>query len=177
MRLSDAPTAEAEIEIGAPAERVWQIVTDLQTPALSSPEFRGAEWLDGATGPAVGARFRGRNQHEAIGEWETVAEVVVADEPRELAYAIGGVGGPADDDAADDPGAVWRYLIEPAGEGSVRLRQVAQIGPGRSGLSLAIDRWPDKEERIVARRLDEHRRSMQANLAKIKELAEGTGGS
>jgi hypothetical protein len=33
---------------------------------------------------------------------------------------------------------------------------------------------PDKEERIVARRLSEHRANMERTLAGIKELAEQT---
>lgn len=166
MKLSGAPTTEAEIEIAAPAERVWEIIADLRTPAHTSPEFDGASWLDGATEPVVGARFVGRNKHEAIGEWETISQVIVADKPRELAYAVMDV---------ELPGAVWRYQIEPAAEGSVTLRQIAQIGPGRSGLSFAIDKWPEKESRIVERRLSEHQQSIQANLAKIKEIAEGAG--
>ena len=52
------------------------------------------------------------------------------------------------------------------------LEQWFQMGPARSGLNVAIDAMPDKEERIVARRLDEHRANMEANLAGIKELAE-----
>lgn len=164
MKLSDAPTTEAEIEIAAPAGKVWEIVSDIQTPAQTSPEFSGAEWLDGANGPSVGARFVGRNEHPAIGSWETTSEVIAADAPREFAYAVSG--------GSQEPGAVWRYLIEPVDDGRVRLRQVAQIGPGRSGISLAIDRMPDKEERILQRRLQEHRSSIEANLAKIKELAQ-----
>lgn len=165
MKLSDAPTTRADIEIDASAEDVWEIIADLQTPALSSPEFKGAEWLDGATEPAVGARFLGRNQHDAIGEWETISTVSVADRPHELAYLIGDYEAPA---------SVWRYLIEraPGGRGVV-LTQIAQIGPGPSGLTPAIERWPDKEARIVERRLTEHHASIQANLKQIKQLAEG----
>lgn len=165
MKLSDAPTTEAEIEIAAPASTVWQIIADLQTPSLTSPEFQGAEWLDGATGPAVGASFVGRNAHKAIGSWETTSFVIAADEPRELAYAVADV---------DEPSAVWRYVITPTDHDTVVLWQSAQIGPGRSGLSFAIDRMPEKEHKIVTRRLEEHQASIQANLAKIKQVAEGT---
>ncbi|WP_153503603.1 SRPBCC family protein [Cumulibacter manganitolerans] len=166
MKLSDAPTTQAQVEIAAPAERVWEIIADIQTPSLSSPEFSGADWLDGATEPAVGARFAGRNQHDAIGHWETVSQFTVVDRPRELVYAVTDV---------DNPGAVWTYRIEPAGAGSVTLTQIAQIGPGRNGLSIAIERWPEKEDRIVERRLQEHQASIRANLEKIKELAESAG--
>lgn len=167
MKLSDAPTTSAEIEIHAPAEKVWPIIADLQTPALSSSEFAGAEWLDGVTEPVVGARFVGRNAHEAIGEWETTCTVTVVDEPHELAYVVGD---------HSHPGAVWRYLIEPFDRGQrVVLRQFAQIGPGPSGLSPAIERMPEKEARIVERRLGEHHANMVANLEQIKKLAESAG--
>jgi hypothetical protein len=46
------------------------------------------------------------------------------------------------------------------------------MGPARSGLSLAIDRMPEKEERIVARRLREFEESMRATVEGIKRLAE-----
>jgi hypothetical protein len=46
------------------------------------------------------------------------------------------------------------------------------MGPGRGGLNYAIERMPDKEERIVARRMDEHRVNMERVVAGVKELAE-----
>jgi hypothetical protein len=48
-----------------------------------------------------------------------------------------------------------------------------QMGPARSGINLAIDAMPEKEDRILRRRLDEHRRNMEGNLRGIKELVEG----
>ena len=50
-----------------------------------------------------------------------------------------------------------------------------QMGPGRGGLNYAIEAMPDKEERIVARRLGEHRANMERVLAGVKELAESEG--
>ena len=175
MKLSDAPTTEVSVTIDAPVARVWELVTDLNVPAGTSPEFSGADWLDGASAPAVGARFIGRNAHAALGQWETTSTVTVVDPEREFRYAVGDV---------DEPMAVWTYRLEPEddgdgggeGDGRVRLTQVAQIGPGRSGLSFAIDRMPEKEERIVERRLLEHAASMRANLEHIKALAEGAAG-
>ncbi|WP_228389543.1 SRPBCC family protein [Cumulibacter manganitolerans] len=142
---------------------MWRIVSDIQTPALTSPEFQGAVWLDGATGPTVGARFAGRNAHEAIGKWQSTCTIITADPPREFAYAV---------DDPKNPGAVWRYRIDPSSQG-VLLTQIAQIGPGPSGLTLAIERMPEKEARIIERRLGEHHTNMTANLQQIKKLAEG----
>jgi hypothetical protein len=46
------------------------------------------------------------------------------------------------------------------------------MGPAPSGLSAAIDARPDREERIVARRLEEWQRNMTATVQGIKALAE-----
>jgi hypothetical protein len=161
-RYADCPTTEAEIVIDAPASVVWELVTDINLPARFSNEFRGAEWLDGAKRVAVGARFRGRNEHPALGSWETVLTVVECEPERSFVYVNGEV---------DEPMATWRFRLERAA-GGVRLTQSAQIGPARSGLSIAIDAMPDKEQRIIARRLQEFHTNMEANLAGVKELAE-----
>ena len=55
------------------------------------------------------------------------------------------------------------------------LEQWTQMGPARSGLSLAIDAMPDKEQKIVFVRLREFESGFQKNLAAIKELAETAG--
>ena len=54
----------------------------------------------------------------------------------------------------------------------MRLRQWAQLGPAPSGLTPAIEAMPDKEERIIARRLAEHRANMEATVNGIKSVAE-----
>jgi hypothetical protein len=48
-----------------------------------------------------------------------------------------------------------------------------QMGPARSGLSFAIDRMPEKEQKIVFVRMREFEQNMAATLAHIKKLAEG----
>src|SRR5215472_6655008 len=67
LRYADCPTTEAELMIDAPPAVVWPLVCVIGVPAEFSSEFQGGQWLDGATGPALGARFRGRNYHEAAG--------------------------------------------------------------------------------------------------------------
>lgn len=159
MKYADGPTVEVEIDIAAPPSRVWDLVTDIELPARFSSEFQGATWLDD---PGVGARFVGRNQHPRAGEWETTSYVVAFDPERLFQWNVG------DPDA---PGASWRFELEPAGDGT-RLKQWMRMGPARSGLNAAIDAMPDKEERIIERRCDEHRYNMTATLEGIKALAE-----
>lgn len=69
------------------------------------------------------------------------------------------------------PIATWSFRLEPR-EGGTRLWQTVLLGPARSGLSLAIDRWPDKRDRIIAQRLAALRRGMQSTVDGIKALAE-----
>jgi hypothetical protein len=162
-RYADGPTVGVEAHVDAPPAAVWPHVSDIAVPARFSGELCEVEWLDGVTEPALGARFVGRNQHPAVGTWETTSTVVAWDPPRLLAWDV---GDPA------QPSASWRFELEADGDGT-RLRQWARLGPGPSGLTPAIAAMPDKEERIVARRLDEHRSNMEATVAGICALAEG----
>ncbi|HJY71630.1 MAG TPA: SRPBCC family protein, partial [Streptosporangiaceae bacterium] len=75
-RYADKPTVEVPIEINAPPERVWAIVSDIETMPGASPELQAVEWLDGRSGPGLGARFAGHNRHEAFGEWSTESVIV-----------------------------------------------------------------------------------------------------
>ena len=159
-RYADGPSVEVEILIDAPAAQVWALVTDLNLPARFSPEFIGAEWID--EGPALGARFVGRNAHPSLGEWETTSWVTRFEPARTFGWAVSD---------PDHPSASWWFELEDTGAG-VRLRQGGRMGPAPSGLSIAIAAMPDKEERIVARRLAEWERNMRATLEGIKALAE-----
>jgi hypothetical protein len=162
MRYADGPTVEVSLVIDAPVERVWELVSDINLPARFSSELQETRWVEGTDAPAVGARFIGRNRHAAVGEWETTSTVTHWEPLRSFGWLV---GDPA------DPASRWRFDLSEEG-GQVRLRQWAQIGPGWSGLSIAIEANPDKEERIVARRLEEHRANMLANLEGVKQLAE-----
>jgi uncharacterized protein YndB with AHSA1/START domain len=162
---ADCPTAAAQILIDAPPERVWDLVSEIALMAELSSELQQVTWLDGVTGPAVGRRFTGRNAHPAMGEWETVSTVTECDPPHRFAWAVGDPAHPA---------ATWRFTLKPGGEGTL-LEQWYQMGPGRSGLNIAIDAMPDKEQKIVFVRLREHEAAMQHNLAEIKDRAERAG--
>lgn len=162
MKFSDGPHVEVETFVEAPPERVWEVAVDLTRMGEWSSENKGGEWLEAE--PALGSRFRGRNQREDFA-WETVSVITEFDPPRRLAWAVGD---------PDKPAATWRYELTPEA-GGTRLRQCAVMGPGPSGLTMAIERMPDKEERIIERRCEEHRRNMTATVEGIKAAAEATG--
>ncbi|MDT7725513.1 MAG: hypothetical protein QOI21_2089 [Actinomycetota bacterium] len=163
MLYADNPTVEVGTYIDAAPERVWELVTDIHLMAELSGELLDVEWQDGAASPLPGNKFVGRNFHQDFGEWKTTSIIVDCEAPKVFGWAVSDV---------DHPSAIWRFTLRPEGKGTV-LTQWMQIGPARSGLSFAIDRMPDKEERIVARRLQEFREGIEANLAAFKKLSEG----
>ncbi|MFT3661181.1 MAG: SRPBCC family protein [Gordonia sp. (in: high G+C Gram-positive bacteria)] len=158
MRLRDNPTVEVTRPLDCSPERAWELVTDIELPVRAAGELQGIEWLDGATAVAVGARFRGRNSNDALGEWHTVSTVIEVEEGRRWVWAVG-----PDD---DEPWAYWAFEVEPARDGCL-VRQWARIGDGRSPLAGFVERMPEKEGRIVQQRLEVWRRGMAANLAAL----------
>jgi Polyketide cyclase / dehydrase and lipid transport len=162
MRYADGPTAEATVHVSAPPDVLWPLVSDIHLVASLSSEVQEVAWLDEVREPVVGAAFRGRSRHRAVGEWNTTSRVVACDPPRVFAWAV---------EDPEDPAAMWRFELTPRA-GGTDLRQWARMGPGFSFLCQAIAAMPDKEERIVAGRLREWQAAIEANLAALKELAE-----
>ncbi|WP_353940978.1 SRPBCC family protein [Streptomyces sp. HUAS MG91] len=165
-RYADTPTVEVRRGIAAPPERVWELVTDIGLMPRLSDELQAAEWVGEPSGPEVGARFVGRSRHPSFGEWETTSYVVESTPCRVFAWAVSD---------PENPSALWRFTLDSADDGSTDLTQWVRLGPGRSGLSYAIDRMPDKEQKIVHVRLKEFERGMGVTLDALKSLAEGTG--
>jgi ligand-binding SRPBCC domain-containing protein len=159
---ADTPTVAADIYIDAPPERVWGYVSDIHLMPRLSAELQEVEWLAGAAGPEPGNRFVGRNAHESLGSWESISTIVDCDAPERFTWAVG---------EPLFPSSLWRFTLAPQGDGTV-LRQWAQMGPARSGLSFAIDAMPEKEQKIVFVRLREMETGIKANLAAIKDLVE-----
>ncbi len=95
------PTAVTR-EIAAPAEKVWAFVADLPRMGEWSPENAGGKWVKGATGPALGAVFKGSNRN-GLRRWSTNA-TVVACEPGKL-FEFGVTSGPLGI-------ANWRYEFD-----------------------------------------------------------------
>lgn len=97
------------VHMSAPAQQIWELVSDVTRIGLYSPETFEAEWLDGATGPVVGAKFRGHVKRNGRGPtyWTTctVTECV----PGESFFF--GVGD------ADKPLNVWGYRLAPEATG------------------------------------------------------------
>ncbi len=161
-RYADKPKVEASTWIDAEPHRVWSLVSDIKLMPTLSNELQAVEWAEGADAPRVGARFIGHNEHEAFGRWSATSQIVACDEPSEFAWAVGDPNKPA---------AMWRFRLAPR-DGGTALSYWMQMGPGRSGLSVAIESMPDKEQKIVFVRMREFEAAMGKTLAAIKRLAE-----
>jgi uncharacterized protein YndB with AHSA1/START domain len=161
-RYADKPTVEVHTWIDAPPRRVWELVSAVELMPTMSSELQSVEWLDDATEAAVGAKFVGTSKHDALGTWSTTSVVIECEPERVFAWAV---------EDAQNPTAVWRFRLEPE-DGGTELSQWMQMGPGRSGLSIAIEQMPDKEQKIVFVRMREFEKNMVATLAQIKTLAE-----
>jgi hypothetical protein len=101
------PTASAQVEIAAPAEDVYALVTDLPGMGRLAEENQGGSWLRGADSAAVGAKFRGHNRRGPLHWWTTVT-VTDADPGRRFGFDVHSLGLPI---------AHWEYAIEPTEDG------------------------------------------------------------
>ena len=143
--------------IAASPEAIWPTVTDITFPARHSSEFRGADWLDGATGPVLGARFEGRNANATMGEWTTVSTVSEFREPESFSWAVGD---------PQRPLAEWGFRLRIV-DGGTAVQQWYRLGLGQSGMTWLIGREPEREHQIIEGRFERQRRNMRANLEGI----------
>ena len=99
---------EASIGISSTPETVYELVTDVTRMGEWSPETVSGQWIDGAVGPVVGARFKGVNQHGKA-RWSTKPRVVAADPGHEFAFVVPHLGRDI---------TRWSYRFVPDGTGT-----------------------------------------------------------
>ena len=96
--------------MAATPQRIWELVSDVTRIGRYSPETFDAEWIEGSTGPEVGARFRGHVKRNGKGPIYWTKCTVVASIPgQEFAFGVGSPGKALN---------VWRYQLEPVGNGT-----------------------------------------------------------
>jgi hypothetical protein len=148
---------EVSRTINAPAELLYEMVSDLPRMGEWSPENRGGTWVKGATGPAVGARFKGRNR-KGWARWSTDVTVVTATPGQEFGFDV--TAGPV-------KVARWGYRLEPAGIGTnVTEYWEDQRNPMAAKLTGLLVGVPD--------RAVHNRAGMETTLQRLAEAAEAT---
>lgn len=119
---------EVRVRLSTSPQRVYDLVSDVTRIPEWSPEVVGCEWLDGATGPEAGARFRARNRRRWF-RWSNNPVVDVADAPREFAVTRTEPGG----------GSIrWTYRIAPDGDGAVVALRYDVLKPVPVGLHVVL---------------------------------------
>src|SRR5262245_39779084 len=87
--LDQLMEGSATVHMAAPADKIWRLIADVRNIGQFSPETFEAEWLDGAKGPALGARFRGHVKRNEIGPvYWTTCRVTACEPGREFGFAV-----------------------------------------------------------------------------------------
>ncbi|SNR27101.1 Polyketide cyclase / dehydrase and lipid transport [Haloechinothrix alba] len=149
------PDATAEIQIDAPAERVYEIISDPGVLAECAAEYEGYRWLGGMTRSEVGARFVGRNR-KGWQRWMTVARITDADRGKRFAFDV--TAGPV-------KAARWQYDIEPGDQGCKLVESAWDRRPRWLGRVLDVINGVDD-------RAANNQANIEATLRGIKMRAE-----
>ena len=152
--MPTAKQGEARIEIAAAPAQVYDVVSNITQMGQWSPECYRCEWLDGADGPAVGARFRGYNRAGLI-RWARSAEITQADPGREFSFKT------IDDNAGREQ-THWHYRMQPAPGGTLLTESFEFV-------------WCPLHERFVELFLPRNRqmrRGLEQTLQRIKHAVE-----
>jgi hypothetical protein len=149
---------QVTLHIDAPPDAVYALVADVTRTPEFSPEILRCTWLDGATGPAVGARFEAVNKVTRGPAWKNRPVVIAAQPAREFAFSrtekFSGT-------------LVWRYGLEPDGNGT-RLTESYEVTQPISRLGwFIIGRLFGCRDRRA-----ELRAGMQQTVERIRETAE-----
>lgn len=146
---------EATLRIEAPAERVYELVSDITQMGRLSPECTGGRWLGGASGPEVGARFKGTNKRGFV-RWSTTNTVVRAEPGRAFAFDT------------KQSGTRWTYELEPDGAATLVTERREAFAPrplvAKVASTVLLGGMAEHE--------DEMRQGLQATLERLKAVAE-----
>jgi hypothetical protein len=142
-------------EVAAPPDEVWALVSDLPRMGDWSPETTGGSWRRGATGPAVGARFRGWNAN-GWHRWGTWTEVTRCEPGTCFEFSVSAVGLAV---------ARWTYTLQPT-ESGCRVTETFTDTRGRIAKALGgpVSGVTDRPEH--------NRRTMEQTLENLAHAAE-----
>lgn len=150
-----ADEVSVERVIAASPDELWARVADIERMGDLSPESAGGAWLKGATGPAVGAKFKGENQNGKK-QWSTTCTVVECEPGRAFAFDV--TSGPV-------KVARWAYRIEPTDGGC----KVTETWTDQRGW---LPKTLGKSISGVADRAAHNRSTMEATLDRLASVAE-----
>jgi hypothetical protein len=152
-------TLEVSVEINAPADAIWPLVSDLTRMGDWSPECTGVRWKGRVPAGQPGARFSGRNR-KGLWRWSTKCTVVSAIPSRELAWTVSFFGFSV---------AYWAYRLEPAANGATTVTEL-----WRDLRTVPLFHWGPAVKLItgISDRIGTNEANMRATLDRLKTAAE-----
>ncbi|WP_370289325.1 SRPBCC family protein [Nocardioides sp.] len=148
------------IEIDAPAEKVWSLVTDIPRMAKWSPQVVKSTVKGGHV--QLGATFSNLNK-QGLKRWPTAGKVVRFSPP--TATAAGDFAFRIRENKT-----VWSFQVEPLDGGRTRLTERRETPDGVSGISMLLTKVVlGGQEGFTA----ELRRGIRQTLERIKAESEG----
>jgi uncharacterized protein YndB with AHSA1/START domain len=145
------------VHMNAPTDRIWDLISDVTRIGEYSPETFEAEWLDGASEPTVGARFRGHVKRNGRGPvYWTNCKVTASEPGKEFAFVVEGPKG--------KPVNTWRYQLNGTATGGTDVTESFELTdalPFKIYWTL-MGRWRGRT----------NRNGMQTTLERIKAVAE-----
>ena len=149
--------ASVDLHIDASPDKVWGLISDITKMGDYSPEVIEAEWMDGATGPAVGARYRGHvRRNEKWPVYWTVCRITECQPGQVFEFIVL---------LSDRPVNTWRYEFGATDDGGTDVTESFDLGD-----NLAIKIWRPLGGFLRERR---NRRDMLRTLERVKAIAEG----
>ncbi len=155
--MADQQRISASVDIAAPAEKVWAMVSDLPRMGEWSPENVGGKWIGGAASAVPGAKFKGDNKNGGK-KWSVPVKITDATAPQRLEFVVG--VGPV-------KGATWIYDIAATASGC----KVTETWVDTRSGPLKIDAI-GKLVTGVPNRTEYARTSIETTLANLKKAAE-----
>jgi ligand-binding SRPBCC domain-containing protein len=144
--------------IDASPEAIYDFIADVTRTPERTPDIVRCEWLDSASGPAVGARFKAINKQGRGPNWPNKPEVTVADRGEEFSFT------------RSEPFAgtiLWRHRFVAEGTGTRVIESYEVTKPISVVGWFIIDTLYGMKDRRA-----ELRASMVASLDRLAELVE-----
>ena len=160
--MKKGTSGAASLHVNVPPEKLYELVSDVTRMGESSPETVRCRWLDGATGPAVGARFQGTNRRGFI-RWSTKPRVVAAAPGGEFAFVVNLV-------IFQREMTKWRYQFERTADGGMDVTESFEM---MNDLPWYIS-FSERRLMGVEDRKADLEAGMQRTLERIKAVAEGS---
>lgn len=147
-----APLLQAQIDIDAPASKVWELISDFRRMPEWSPQCR---WMRPFGPLRQGTRTLNFNRRNRL-FWPTTSTVIEVIPEKKLAFRV------------DANRTVWSYELEPNGEGT-RVIESRHAENGVSALSnMSVNAFLGGTTNFERELLE----GMNTSLANIKAAAE-----